>query len=144
MFIRERRNAPDNTTHNTCLVAVMADYKFFVEHGSNAANAAAVMISFIDFADQVFRSTDFNGYTNLGLDVTKVKYEIKTNDAVHSRYARSFQIIVCTTPDPVACLYSNGSWDVLTLLKKFSQFDWSAYCAAHLFTYQRLLHQDGL
>ena len=61
-----------STSLNTCVVAVLADYKFFVEHGSNAADAASLMVSFIDYANTIFRASNFAGLTNIGISVGKV------------------------------------------------------------------------
>ena len=49
----------------------MADYKFYVDHGSNPADAAAFMISFIDFADGIFRASQFGSLSNIGVDAGK-------------------------------------------------------------------------
>jgi hypothetical protein len=55
------------------MLAILADYTFFLEHGSNAASVAALALNFIDFADAIFRASDFDGLTNIGIGVAKVE-----------------------------------------------------------------------
>lgn len=57
---------------DTCMMAVMADYKFYVEHGANKATVASFMLSSINFADTIFRATNFGGITQVGVGVAKV------------------------------------------------------------------------
>eukprot|EP00048_Salpingoeca_helianthica_P007452 m.110708 g.110708 ORF g.110708 m.110708 type:complete len:825 (-) comp14336_c0_seq4:40-2514(-) len=110
--MRERRSLQ---THNTCLLAGVADFRFYSFCGSDTASTVLSIISHVTFADEYFRATNFSGVTNIGVALSKA--------------------IVYTTSgaDPY---YRPGSWDVRQLLIEFSRRDWGDVCLAHLFTYQ--------
>ena len=85
------------------MMGVMSDYAFYTEHGSDLATVAGFMISFVQFANTIFRQTDFNGVTGIGLAVQKVcarrtilfyyPMSYRLSSAHHRR-----RRIVCTRP----------------------------------------------
>lgn len=108
------RRATASAEFNTCLMTVVADYRFHLYHQLSVADTTAAMIQHVDVANTIYRRTVFGSQQGLGLGV------------------RSVLILSSSASDP---FYQQSNWEASTMLQVLSsQFDFSDSCLAHLFT----------
>eukprot|EP00118_Oscarella_pearsei_P006568 m.29898 g.29898 ORF g.29898 m.29898 type:complete len:774 (+) comp31251_c0_seq2:75-2396(+) len=116
-FNRVRRAIP---VKHTCPIVLVADHKFFQSLGANSYSGTInFLISLIgDINNGIYRRTDFNGISGVGLQVALVLINT-TSNSQKSHYN------------------TNADLGVSALLSAFSQTtDWQQYCLAHLFTHR--------
>eukprot|EP00049_Salpingoeca_infusionum_P000032 m.36610 g.36610 ORF g.36610 m.36610 type:complete len:491 (-) comp10025_c0_seq3:2928-4400(-) len=117
--VRSRRSL--SATQTTCVMAAVADFRYYEHHGSDLSDTVNSLLDYIAYADSNFRATQFGSYQGLGL-ACKTVIVYQTSSA-----------------DPY---YKASLWDVTELLQTFSRpvspdtTGWGTVCLAHLFTYQ--------
>ncbi|XP_065897956.1 disintegrin and metalloproteinase domain-containing protein 17-like isoform X2 [Dysidea avara] len=124
--LRRKRSASNNNTELVCLMHLVADYQFFINHGQRSVSNTIIYLAvLVDTADNVFRNTVWeHGVTGYGLQVGNITIHCSEGGVSYNHP---------TSP-------SGDKWTAQTLLKDFSYNDWSEYCLAHLFTYYEFPH----
>ncbi|XP_072042167.1 ADAM 17-like protease isoform X1 [Amphiura filiformis] len=114
-----RKRAPPRL--NTCPLLLTADYRFYQNMGQESMpQTINYLITLIDRVDSIYRETEWEeGYMGFGFEIK----EVTVHEEGYPSSMKHYNAM-------------SSSWDVQQLLEIYSKEDHSAYCLAHLFTYQ--------
>ncbi|KAL9961542.1 hypothetical protein ACROYT_G030500 [Oculina patagonica] len=115
---RKRRALP---TKIRCRLALVADYRFFIEMGQREKEKTInYMIGVIDRVDGIYQNTEWSDeYKGYGFEIQEVVVHVEPSPGNHYN------------------MKTDKPWSIKTLLNTFSQDkQWKEFCLAHLFTYQ--------
>ncbi|XP_071810805.1 ADAM 17-like protease isoform X2 [Apostichopus japonicus] len=118
---REKRQVPPQV--NTCPLLLTADYRFYKMMGLSSMNISInYLISLVDRVNDIYKDTVWDvEYHGFGFEVKEILvHEVPTYEPGHYNEF---------SPEGVA-------WNVQDLLEAYSKVDHSAFCLAHLFTFQ--------
>lgn len=117
---RQKRSPP---RFHVCPLLLSADYRFYQSMGqSNMQISMNYLVSLVDRVDLLYKATEWEpGYSGFQFQIKK--------------------IVIHKQPSPMSddnynIERSSKPWGVQELLEVYSKEDHSAYCLAHLFTYQ--------
>lgn len=118
---RYKRQAPPLV--NTCPLLLTADYRFFDNMGLKSINISInYLISLIDRVDPLYKKTVWAAdYYGFGFEIKEIHIHNSSYEGEDPSHYNSKR---------------EEAWNVQELLEAYSKIDHSAFCLAHLFTYQ--------
>lgn len=117
---RQRRAPP---RYHVCPMLLTADYRFYQSMGqSNMQISMNYLVSLVDRVDVIYKTTEWEpGYSGFQFQIKKI--------VIHQNPSP-------TSADNYNVDRDSKPWGVQELLEVYSKEDHSAFCLAHLFTYQ--------